>query len=95
MDLVNQLLADIHGSLDRLADDLSRDRPDLAHALRKEASLIPRPDPAARPLPSSRQQLGPLLYRALDEGILTHRRFDALMVRRVHAAGVLRSRKWG
>jgi hypothetical protein len=99
MDLVNQLLADIHGSLDRLAEDLSRDRPDLADALRKEASLIPRPDPAAdaraAPTRTTCQRLGPLLYRALDEGLLTHRRFDALMIRRVHVAGVLRSRKYG
>jgi hypothetical protein len=97
MDMVTQLLTDIHSSIDRLAEDLSRDRPDLAAALRKEASLIPKPEVVPRQLstPPTVTQLRPLLYRALDEGLLPHRRFDALMIRRVRAAGVLRARRCG
>lgn len=81
MDLIGQLLTDIHSSIDRLAEDLSRDRPDLAAALRKEAALIPRPEitpsPPAPPPRAPAARLGPLLYRALDEGILPHQRsFD-------------------
>jgi hypothetical protein len=101
-DALDCLLADIHHSLDRLAEDLSRDRPDLALALRKEATLIPRPERAPPPLraaapkgPANCAALRPLLYRALDEGVLKPRRFDALMVRRVRAAGVLRMRSIG
>jgi hypothetical protein len=99
MDLIGHLLTDIHRSIDRLAEDLSRDRPDLAAALRKEAALIPKPDVAPPPpsprAPPSATQLGPLLYRALDEGLLPHQRFDALMVRRARAAGILRNRRCG
>ena len=47
-DPVSALLADLHHSLDRLADDLSRDRPGLAVALRKEAAWIPRPESRRR-----------------------------------------------
>jgi hypothetical protein len=98
MDLISALLTDIHHSIDRLAEDLSRDRPDLAAALRKEAALIPKPDlpppPPSLPPPTV-TQLRPLLYRALDEGLLPHRRFDALMIRRARAADVLRARRCG
>jgi hypothetical protein len=101
MDLIAALLTDIHRSIDRLAEDLSRDRPDLASALRKEASLIPKPEEVVMPPPPPRQppptvrQLGPLLYRALDEGLVPHRRFDAIMIRRARAADVLRGRRCG
>jgi hypothetical protein len=99
MDFIGQLLTDIHSSIDRLAEDLSRDRPDLAAALRKEAALIPRPEITPSPPPppprAPASRLGPLLYRALDEGILPHQRFDALMVRRARAADVLRNRRCG
>jgi len=103
-DALDCLLADIHHSLDRLAEDLSRDRPDLALALRKEATLIPRPERAPPPPPRVTSapkppvncaRLRPLLYRALDEGVLPARRFDALMVRRARAAGILRQRSSG
>jgi hypothetical protein len=101
-DALDRLLADIHHSLDRLAEDLSRDRPDLALALRKEATLIPQPERAPQPraalapkAPANCAQLRPLLYRALDEGVLPSRRFDALMVRRARAAGILRMRSNG
>jgi hypothetical protein len=95
--MLNDLLADIHRSLDRLAEDLSRDRPDLASALRKEAALLPRPEPSPHQSssPANCVQLGPLLYRALDEGSLQARQFDRLMIRRVRAAHVMRARQSG
>ena len=95
--MLNDLLADIHRSLDRLAEDLSRDRPDLASALRKEAALLPRPEtsPSRASSPANCVQLGPLLYRALDEGSVKPRQFDRLMIRRIRAANVMRARQSG
>src|SRR5262245_55763757 len=88
------LLTDLHHSLERLADDLSRDEPALANALRRESAWIPRPDEvqSRRPtaLPRAARELGPLLYRALDEGVVDARRFDALMVRHVRAKRAMR-----
>ena len=93
--MLNDLLADIHRSLDRLAEDLSRDRPDLATALRKEAALLPKPEPSPPRAAATCAQLGPLLYRGLDEGLVKPRNFDRLMIRRVRAANVLRARQSG
>ena len=95
--MLNDLLADIHRSLDRLAEDLSRDRPDLASALRKEAALLPKPEPSQprSSSPANCVQLGPLLYRALDEGSLRARQFDRLMIRRIRVANVMRARQSG
>jgi hypothetical protein len=94
------LLTDLHQSLERLAEDLSRDRPALANALRRESAWIPRPDEVrtkpAPPPPASPtravRDLRPLLYRALDEGIVSARRFDALMVRHMRARRAMRQR---
>lgn len=87
------LLTEIHRNVDRVCEDLQRDRPDLAAALRQHASWIPRPDELARGvLPSTRtsvRRLGPLLYDALDEGVVDARRFDALMLERARAERVL------
>ncbi len=91
-----QLLTDLHRSLDRLVEDLTPDQPELAAALRKEAAWIPRPEEViARAPPSSASacaSLRPLLYEALDAGVVDARRFDALMVRRARAATKLRVR---
>lgn len=96
------LLTDLHRSLDLVAEDVARDRPALAHALRRRAAWIPRPEEVARTLPSLREKratgdgacrsLPPLLYRALDEGVLSAPQFDSLMVGQSRAARVMRER---
>jgi hypothetical protein len=92
---LDELLTQLHDNLDRLADDLMRDRPDLANALRVQSAWIPHPRSrrrnrwrprSARHVCSS---LRPLLYRALDEGVLDERRFDTLMVQQRRAARTL------
>lgn len=75
-DLVRSLLADLSESLDRLADELDRDRPRLAVTLRREAD---RPPLVAGERGRRRKKLRPLLYRALDAGAVDARRFDRLM----------------
>jgi hypothetical protein len=90
-----KLLTDIHHSLDRVCEDLDRDRPDLALALRAHASWIPRPDEIAVGLPpptSGVRELRPLLYEALDAGVVDARQFDVLMVERARAEHVLEER---
>jgi hypothetical protein len=95
------LLTELHRSIDRVAEDLSVGRPELAAALRREASWIPRPEEVARhpppqlaPPDAARacSALRPLLYDALDEGVVDARRFDSLMLRRARAARALRER---
>jgi hypothetical protein len=92
------LLTDLHRSIDRVAEDLAPDRPSLAAALRKRAAYLPRPEElTVGPPPTSGEQacaaLSPLMYQALDEGVLDAREFDALMVRRARAARVLGARR--
>lgn len=83
------LLIDLHRSLDRVAEDLQPDRPDLAAALRRQSAWIPRPDIATAPQPRSVAgacaALPPLLYEALDEGVIDARTFDKIMIRRLRA----------
>jgi hypothetical protein len=93
------LLTEIHHNVDRVCEDLQRDRPDLATALREHAAWIPRPDelrrgvlPSTKSTKTSARRLGPLLYDALDEGLVDSHQFDALMVTRSRAERVL-SRK--
>ena len=91
------LLTEIHHNVDRVCEDLQRDRPDLAAALRQHASWIPRPEELVRGvLPSTRtsvRRLGPLLYDALDEGVVDAPRFDALMLERARAERVIGRRE--
>jgi hypothetical protein len=88
-----QLLTEIHHNVERVCEDLQRDRPDLAQALRENAAWIPCPEDLQRGvLPSTKssvRRLGPLLYDALDEGIVDAHRFDALMVARSRAERVI------
>jgi hypothetical protein len=96
MDPLDRLLRELHHSIDRLADDLAIDRPDLATALRRKSESIPRPaDPAEpRESPGSRAactRLHPLLYHALDAGVVEARDFDALMLLRGRASRALRA----
>jgi hypothetical protein len=64
---LRRVLAQLQDSLDRLADDLSRDRPDLAAALQQRADHLPPPE---------------LLFAALAAGALDARELDRLLVRR-------------
>ncbi len=92
-----ELLTEIHRNVDRVCEDLEPDRPDLAQALRQHAAWIPRPDELVRgALPAtdgSVRRLGPLLYDALDEGVVDAQHFDALMVERARAERVLAERE--
>src|ERR1700744_2626811 len=88
-DRLAALFAEIHHNVDRLCDDLQIDRPDLAAAVRRRASCIPRPEELVPKVPVktelSVERLGPLLYDALDEGVIDARQFDALMIDRTRA----------
>jgi hypothetical protein len=92
-----ELLTEIHRNVDRVCDDLQGDRPDLADALRDHAAWIPRPEDLLRgTLPSPKRsvrRLGPLLYDALDEGVVDARHFDALMLERARAERILDERE--
>ena|GEM_PF-6250755 len=92
-ELISDVLVDLHRSLSILVDDLSSDRPDLAAALAAHAARLP----AARPTQPRRttcsasvacEQLPPLLYQALDEGVLGAAEFDRLMLRQRRTAAV-------
>ena len=90
------LLTDLHRSIDRVANEVARDMPALAAALRRRAAWIPRPEDVsdAPPLTSSEtpRALPPLLYSALDEGLIDGAKFDALMVSHTCAQSALKSR---
>jgi hypothetical protein len=86
------LLSQLHQSIDLLAADLSRDRPDLARELRRQTAWIPTPE-RSRPPSRRRRALTPLLYHALDAGILDERRFDTFMLQERRAARALRGGK--
>jgi hypothetical protein len=97
MDTLDTLLHELHQSIDRLADDLALDRPDLATALRRRSESIPRPANRAEPhvSPGARaacMRLYPLLYHALDAGLIEAREFDALMLLRIRAGRTLERR---
>jgi hypothetical protein len=89
---LEELLSHLHQSIDLLATDLSRDRPDLARELRRQTAWIPPPE-RIRPPDRRRRALKPLLYRALDAGILNDRRFDTFMLQERRAARALGSGK--
>jgi len=87
------LLLEIHRNVDLLCEDLQTDRPDLADAIREHAAWIPKPDDLLRGAqPSTKatvRRLGPLLYDALDEGLVDARQFDALMLERARAERII------
>ena len=91
------LLLEIHQNVELLCEDLQTDRPDLAVAIREHAAWIPRPDELMRGVqPSTKatvERLGPLLYDALDEGLVDARHFDALMLERARAERVIDRRE--
>jgi hypothetical protein len=90
------LLLEIHRNVDLLCEDLQTDRPDLAKAIRDHAAWIPKPDDLLRGAsPSTKatvRRLGPLLYDALDEGLVDAQQFDALMLERARAERVIARR---
>ena len=92
-----KLLLEIHHNVDLLCEDLQDDRPDLADSIREHAAWIPKPDDLLRgAMPSTKatvRRLGPLLYDALDEGLLDAHHFDALMLERARAERVLDARE--
>lgn len=92
-----KLLLEIHRNVDLLCEDLQEDRPDLADSIREHAAWIPKPDDLLRgAMPSTKatvRRLGPLLYDALDEGLLDAHHFDALMLERARAERVLDARE--
>jgi hypothetical protein len=97
-DALLELVAEIHRNVDRVCLDLEGDRPELANALRAQARAIPRPEELVRVVPASNKSvgcLGPLLYDALDEGIVDARQFDALMLARARAERILVERQLG
>jgi len=91
------LLLEIHRNVDLLCEDLQTDRPDLADAIREHAAWIPKPDDLLRGAqPSTKatvRRLGPLLYDALDEGLVDARQFDALMLERARAERIIDRRE--
>jgi hypothetical protein len=89
---LEELLTHLHQSIDLLATDLSRDRPDLARELWRQTAWIPSPE-RLRPPDRRRRALRPLLYSALDAGILDERRFDTFMVQERRAARALEGGK--
>ncbi len=91
------LLNEIHRSVDALCADLQPDRPDLARAIRVHSAWIPPPDQLERgvmpPVKITVRRLGPLLYDALDEGLVDAHQFDALMLERSRAQRVIDGRE--
>jgi hypothetical protein len=91
------LLLEIHRNVDLLCEDLQTDRPDLAEAIRDHAAWIPKPDDLLRGVsPSTKatvRRLGPLLYDALDEGLVDAQQFDALMLERARAERIIDRRE--
>lgn len=92
------LLAGLHRAIDRVADDLDGDQPALARALREKAASIPKPKqmiPPRRHVDSrvACRSIPPLLYDALDYGLLDAAVFDALMVGQSRARRMLRARE--
>ncbi len=92
------LLAGLHGAIDRVADDLDADQPRLAQALREKAAWIPKPKRRVRIVLTrdtrvACRSIPPLLYNALDHGLVDVDIFDALMVGQSRARRMLRARE--
>jgi hypothetical protein len=90
------LLQNLRESIERLADAVA-DHPTTAHALERLARDLPATRPGVRRalamrLPRNPSRIEPLLWRALDRGLLDARRFDAAMLTRARAARALAGR---
>jgi hypothetical protein len=91
------LLAGLHRAIDQVADDLDADQPRLAQALRAKATSIPKPKHQVGIVHASDTRVAcrcipPLLYNALDHGLVDVDLFDALMVGQSRARRMLRVR---
>lgn len=92
----DKLLSDLREAIHRLADAVA-DHPPTAHALERLADELPTTRPSLRRqlaarLPRNPSRIEPLLYRALDHGLLDGRGFDAAMLVRSRAARALERR---
>jgi hypothetical protein len=91
-DPIVDLLRELQSNVDAVCAELL-DRPDLVEAIRVHTSWIPPRDQLDRGvLPPAKiivRRLGPLLYDALDEGLVEPHDFDALMIERSRAERVL------
>jgi hypothetical protein len=92
-DPLTDLLKEVQCSVDQLCEVLQPDRPDLVDAIRVHSSWIPPRDQLDRgvmpPVKITVRKLAPLLYDALDEGLVDAHDFDALMLERSIAERVL------
>jgi hypothetical protein len=90
------LLSDLREAIHRLADAIG-DHPPTAQALGRLADDLPQTRPSLRRalaarLPRNPSRIQPLLWRALDRGLLDGRRFDAAMLARSRAQRALERR---
>jgi len=90
---VDDILSDLHRSIDRVAQALLPEHPQLAAAMRAHATRLPPPPATARVRPP--RAIPPLAYRALDVGLLDGDELDRLLVRDARARALLRARGRG
>lgn len=88
---VDDLLTDLHDTIERVVVALLPDHPQLAAAMRAHATRLPTPPPTGnryrgRPL----RALSPLAYRALDRGLIDAAELDRLLVRYARAKALIR-----
>jgi hypothetical protein len=93
-----QILSDLHDAIERLADAMN-DQPPVSRALRRFADQLPSTRPGLRRrlaarMPRNPSAIRPLLWRALDDGVLDAKRFDAAMLMRARAERSLESRRY-
>jgi hypothetical protein len=95
--LLAQMLKHLHESIDQLAEELERDRPELSNALKIQQASLPSPPstvaPPSRNPRRGRARLPALLYGALDAGVVDARKFDRIMLLESRAARTLRARR--
>ena len=89
-----ELLSCLRTSIDRLIDELDRDRPELARAVERHTDWIPTPDEARDRIFSvgAARPIAPVLYEALDAGALDGRELDRVVLRHERARRELADR---
>lgn len=91
----DDILSELHASIDRVAQALLPEHPQLAAAMRAHATRLPAPPAPSSPTARAPRAVPPLAYRALDEGLLDGEELDRLLVRHQRAQALLRARKRG